>query len=179
MAVFFDMDNTLIKTDKANFLAYQKAVGESIGHKYASKMCDSVRFDKTELRNLFPFLSKPELIEIVKLKGIYYPLFLDETTLNERIFYALESAAQSNSAVLVTNANRQRALETIKHHGLLHYFKRLVFGAEKGLDKNKYDLAFRLTGFHPSSVRIFEDDHQEMSNALDLGVNRFNIIQVR
>ena len=50
----FDMDNTLIKTDKANNLAYSEAISSVLGVNYNIE--NEKRFTRNELKELFPQL---------------------------------------------------------------------------------------------------------------------------
>ena len=59
----FDMDNTLIKTDKANSLAYSEAISSVLGVNYNIE--NEKRFTRNELKELFPQLTQTQINEII------------------------------------------------------------------------------------------------------------------
>lgn len=61
----FDMDNTLIKTDKANNLAYSEAISSVLG--VNCNIENGKRFTRNELKELFPQLSQAQIDEIIDL----------------------------------------------------------------------------------------------------------------
>ena len=62
----FDMDNTLIKTDKANNLAYSEAISSVLG--VNCNIENGKRFTRNELKELFPQLSQAQIDEIIERK---------------------------------------------------------------------------------------------------------------
>ena len=84
----FDMDNTLIKTDKANNLAYTKALSSVLGINYTLDNCK--RFTRKELKDIFPYLPQTQIDEIVTRKELYFESFLTETELNLNLFELLK-----------------------------------------------------------------------------------------
>ena len=62
----FDMDNTLIKTDKANNLAYSEAISSVLGVNYNIE--NEKRFTRNELKELFPQLTQTQINEIIDYK---------------------------------------------------------------------------------------------------------------
>lgn len=64
----FDMDNTLIKTDKANNLAYSEAISSVLGVNYNIE--NEKRFTRNELKELFPQLNCTPKVGQVK----HYPV---------------------------------------------------------------------------------------------------------
>ena len=65
----FDMDNTLIKTDKANNLAYSEAISSVLG--VNCNIENGKRFTRNELKELFPQLSQAQIDEIIERKDAY------------------------------------------------------------------------------------------------------------
>ena len=62
----FDMDNTLIKTNKANNLAYAEAINLILGVKY--DIDHNERFTRNKLMAIFPDLAETQFSKIVAYK---------------------------------------------------------------------------------------------------------------
>ena len=62
----FDMDNTLIKTGKANSLAYSEAISSVLG--VNCNIENGKRFTRDELKELFPQLTQTQIDEIIDRK---------------------------------------------------------------------------------------------------------------
>lgn len=80
----FDMDNTLIKTDKANNLAYADAISLVLGVK-----CDignGDRFTRNRLKAIFPNLTDAQFSEIIACKEKFFKSHLGETELKKKRF---------------------------------------------------------------------------------------------
>ena len=172
--VLFDMDNTLVFSDRANFLAYHSAVAEVLGAKCARTLKADKRFDKAALREQLGFLTKSDASQIVRLKERFVEHFVDEIVLNEKVVSKLYNQVEKGGrAVLVSNANRSRALNLLNHHGLLEYFSALFFGGEKGGFANKYQYALSQLCIDAEQLCVFDDDRAELSNAINLGIHNF------
>lgn len=168
----FDLDNTLVRTDRANFLAYRRAVSDVLGVKHACDLKAGRRFDKAELLRQLPFMSAADVLEVGRLKSVYVSELVDETALNQGIVdHLFKLVDMGGRAILVSNAARFRALDVLKHHGLLGYFASLFFGGEKGGFANKYDYAVASLGLSAGQLCVFDDDLVELKNAVSLGIN--------
>lgn len=84
----FDMDNTLIKTDKANSLAYSKAISSVLG--VNCNIENGKRFTRDELKELFPQLTQTQIDEIIDRKEKCFESYLSETELNNNLFSLLK-----------------------------------------------------------------------------------------
>ena len=72
----FDMDNTLIKTDKANSLAYSEAISSVLG--VNCNIENGKRFTRDELKELFPQLTQTQIDEIIDRKEKCFESYLSE-----------------------------------------------------------------------------------------------------
>ena len=84
----FDMDNTLIKTDKANSLAYSEAISSVLG--VNCNIENGKRFTRDELKELFPQLTQTQIDEIIDRKEKCFESYLSETELNNNLFSLLK-----------------------------------------------------------------------------------------
>lgn len=179
LALFIDMDGTLIDTDTANTYAYNYAVQEVIGINMMHDLSLSERITTKDVQNAFPFLHKSIFQEIKKLKDKKYREYLFLTQRNQKIIDAI-SANPDKIIVLVSKANHNRVMTTLAHHDLLDYFDYFFCSQHqvKGKDYNKYEDA--LTGLHlaPQNVFVYENEEQEIKNALDVNIPSENIIKI-
>lgn len=176
--LFFDMDGTLVDTDYANYLAYHQAIELVVGQKKSVPFNERTRFDKRTLVKFYPQLSNEEYQAIIQLKDKFYENFLSETRLNEDLVRALRHASDKQQTVLVTNANRARAMLTLQHHGIVDYFNQLFFGECSVNVSSKYENALHLLCVDADEVIIFENDLNEITKALKLGIKQQNIIHI-
>lgn len=84
----FDMDNTLIKTDKANNLAYSEAIRSVLS--VNCNIENGKRFTRNELKDLFPQLTQTQIDEIIDRKEKSFESYLNETELNNNLFSILK-----------------------------------------------------------------------------------------
>ena len=175
---FFDMDGTLVETDYANFLAYKKAIHKVLKVNNAITFNPSQRFDQQALRNLFTELSEDLLKEIIYLKGFYATEFLSETFVNSEVVKTFISMSETKTCVLVTNAQCQRAIETMRFHGLDKYLDTAICAEDRYGFKNKYLHALDQLGLSPYEVCVFENEDKEISHALKAGLFEKNIFKV-
>ena len=84
----FDMDNTLIKTDKANSLAYSEAISSVLG--VNCNIENGKRFTRDELKELFSKLTQTQIDEIIDRKEKCFESYLSETELNNNLFSLLK-----------------------------------------------------------------------------------------
>lgn len=122
----FDMDNTLIKTDKANNLAYSEAISSVLGANYNIE--NEKRFTRDELKELFPQLTQTQINEIIDCKEKCFESYLNETELNNKLFSILESLHQEgHHTILLTNCHSGRAISLCNFYNLTKYFVRRFF----------------------------------------------------
>ena len=139
---FFDMDGTLIDTNFANFLAYEKAILSVTKSDHGLAYSPEKRFNRSVLKIAVPDLTGTDYGRIIKEKEEYYLDFLHETKLNTEIVEILIKYSKSNKTVLVTNCRKDRAMSTLKHFELIRYFSIILcreFG-EKDQKINKFQI---------------------------------------
>lgn len=178
--LFFDMDDTLIDTGYANYLAYKGAIELSMKSKFHIRFSPEKRFDRQEIRRLFPALSQTKYEEIITLKNELYLYCLPQTMLNPLVAYVLNTYRKRNTVVLVTNANEGRALQTLEYHGLLDKFDFKFFKGKDGEVKfsNKFLNALMNLGISPNNVFIIENEKSERDAAQMIGIPKQNIMNL-
>lgn len=166
-----DMDGTLIETNYANYLSYQKAVKEilSIDINYNFRE----RFTRKTLRDILPLIDDNIFNNIIKLKEKYYIEFLDKTSLNN-IFIDLLKQYNTNKKFLVTKCSKERGVQTLTYHNLLSFFNDVIYATTN----NKYREVIEILSLNTGNIIIFEDDDLEIENALKIGIPNQNIIKI-
>lgn len=178
-ALFIDMDGTLIDTDTANTYAYNYALQEVIGINMIRDFSLNKRITKKDVLKAFPFLHKSIYQEIKEIKEKKYKEYLFLTQRNQKIINDI-SANSDKTTVLVSKANHKRVITTLAHHDLLDYFDYFFCSQHqiKGKAYNKYEDALAGLNLCPHNVLIYENEEQEIKNALDVNIPLKNIIKI-
>lgn len=160
-AIFCDMDGTLLATDKANFLAYKKAIFAYAGQVI---MPTNGRFTSADLRKQLPNLKVGEYDEISALKTQYVNDFLYETQVNTGLLHWLRQQKTYRSLHLVTKSNRKRAFASLQHHKLFGLFDTVVCKEDIPLLKQqgKFAGALSLLGMAGHQVLGIENEANEV-----------------
>lgn len=170
----FDMDNTLIKTDKANNLAYSEAINLVLGVKYG--IDHSERFTRDKLKTVFPNLTETQFREIVAHKEQCFVSYIKETELNHNLFILLKSLHYEGChTILLTNSRSERAINLCNYYDLTKYFVRRFF-YEDCID-NKYTL-LKSIGYDLQNVVLYENEEDSSLEANANGINIEKIIKV-
>lgn len=171
----FDMDNTLIKTDKANNLAYSEAISLVLGIKY--DIGHSERFTRNRLKTVFPNLTETQFRKIVACKELCFESYIKETELNYNLFMLLKRLHHEGClTILLTNSRSGRAISLCNYYNLTKYFVRRFF-YEDCLG-NKYTLLKSL-GYDLQNVVLYENEEGPSSDAVANGINLEKIIKVK
>lgn len=178
--LFFDLDGTLVNTDLANFLSYKKAIQSVLGSKIEISFNAQVRLNRSSIRNLFPDLTEKDLQEIIQKKELFYKEYIHETQINKLVIDILTRYSKTNTTILVTNCRKDRALMTLKYHGLTDNFNRIfhrqISGGETKI--NKYQKAINSLNISPDSVIVFENEEPEINDAINAGIPSKNILNL-
>ena len=171
----FDMDNTLIKTDKANNLAYSEAIRSVLSVNCNTE--NGKRFTRNELKDLFPQLTQTQIDEIIDRKEKSFESYLNETELNNNLFSILKCLHQEgHHTILLTNCHSGRAISLCNFYDLTKYFVRRFF-YEDCLG-NKYTLLKSL-GYDLQNVVLYENEEVSSSEAVTNGINLDKIVKVK
>lgn len=158
----FDIDDTLIHTNLANFLAYQKAIYE-VKNVLISPALLKNRCDKTLLLDFKP--NKRESERIKALKDKFFVGFLSFTKINDLMLWFMRILQEKFSVILVTNAKYQRIETLVKYHKLENL--PAIFYNPQG---NKYKNCIEKFSLNAEFMTIFEDNDKEIKCAKKVGI---------
>lgn len=124
-----------------------------------------------------PYLTDLQFKEVVKLKEEKFKDYLHETKLNNSVAEILRKHSKRNKTVLVTNCRRERALQTLTHHGLTNYISNFFFKQTETNGKiNKFKNAMESMRIPPELIIVFENEISEIEDAILAGIPQNNII---
>lgn len=178
-ALFFDMDGTLVDTNLANFLAYSKAIQKVTNTDKGLRYEPNTRFNRSTLKSIFHNLSSIEYDRIIQEKELLYDTLLYETTLNNLISQILFKYSKINKTVLVTNCRTERANATLKFHNIFDKFDHIFYRqfSENEEKINKYQFAISSLEIAPNNIIVFENEDQEIKDAMIAGIPNSNIFK--
>lgn len=177
--LLFDMDGTLVDTDFANFLSYKSAIKSVVGLDNEIQYNPNERFNRTTLKAIFPDLSDQQYNKIVKQKEENYIEHLSQTKLKNSVVEILMQYSKTNKIVLVTNCREDRALKTLDYHGLTDKFNDIFFREVSDDSRiNKYEKVISSLSLSAQSVLVFENEKQEISDAILAGISIDNILSI-
>lgn len=169
----FDLDNTLIKTDKANNLAYAEAIRLVMGKEYT--IDPDKRFTRNELKKFFPSLSHIQFENIITHKERVFESYIDETFLNKNLLEILKRLHRKGElAILLTNCHSRRAIQLCSYYNLSQYFVQHFYYEDCLGDKYSF---LKSLGYDLQSVVLFEND-EDVLEAVGNGISLKNIIKV-
>lgn len=169
LTLFFDLDGTLVYTDKVNTLAYQYALQRIVGKDYQPTLA---RITRNELKN---HLDTKSLQEVIRLKCQIYNELVGETTINHEVVELLKEYRQPCQCYLITASHKNRAEITLKHHGLDKLVSKKFFCA--GV-KNKYQYALKKLCIDGNLTFVFENELSEAFKASSAGIPKKHIYLV-
>jgi phosphoglycolate phosphatase-like HAD superfamily hydrolase len=178
--ILCDMDGTLINTDYANYLSYNRAIEEVVSQSYDLQYNSEKRFTRKVLKEKISYLSPDQYNEIISLKTNYYNEYLAETKVNPTIAEFIKKISKINETFLVTLCRERRAVETLEYHNLLNCFSRLICWEDLSKIErfNKYASALYLLKTNPIESIVCENDKSDIRKALTAGIPRKNIISI-
>lgn len=127
----FDLDNTLVYTNKLNNIAYNYAL-----KKYGFKKINSNnRITREIIIKSDNKFQKNELENIIKTKQEYFLKNIKQTKLNKKLFEILVSKKKEN-CVLWTAAEKIRVISILKFYKLENLFHFILFSNKTNLKKD-------------------------------------------
>lgn len=176
--LLFDLDGTLVETDKANNLAYLMAIKEITGLNFGVN--DIFRITREKLSCLLPQASNEELFKIISLKEKYFSKFLKYTHVNVELYEVLKRFKDRNRLILITRSKSERALRVLKHHGLLNYFQSTICQSQDSSMewKSKIPELLKNENYNLQDLFLFENEEAERLDALQNGLKTNQVIIV-
>ena len=176
--LLFDLDGTLIETNYANFLAYNKAIYEEIERNIIYN--PNERFTREKLKIKFPSLTVEQVKNIIAKKELFFEEFLPKTKLNKFSFYFVEKYGNTNKNFLVTNSRKNRALSILRYYNLENKFEEIFFRQKNNSRRvNKFKNVISKLNIDPKMFLIFENEQAEILDAIDAGISQKNIIIIK
>lgn len=175
--LLFDLDGTLIDTDKANFLAYKSAILKI--NNIEIEDIYKKRINRTLLKDILIDISDELISEIVLIKEEIYLEYLMHTKLIIENYKLLLKHSNRNKIYLVTNCRKNRALQLLEYHNIINYFTDFIFRDENTDNKyiNKYEIAIRQLNLNKKDILIYENEIVEIEKAIEIGIKQNQIIK--
>ncbi len=176
--LIFDLDGTIVNTDKANFLAYQEAVKEIKKIDLSSLYSKNERFTRNKLKEFLPMLNTQEYDEIIKIKNAVYAKHLQVTSINIAILKILNKFSKTNNIILATNSHKERANLVLKYHHLDDIFDYKFYKNDYNEENNKFKYILDYLKIDPNLTIVFENENSEINQAKLVGIPEKNIINL-
>ncbi|MUG32561.1 HAD-IA family hydrolase [Psychrobacter sanguinis] len=169
--VLTDLDGTLIDTDKANNLSYLKALKRYLPN---IDFTNESRITRTTIEK---YCSDKLLIKkIEEMKCNFYNDFLEHTFLNQEVLDQLVKYKKTADLYLVTKGSRERIVQLLNYHRCIDIFDRAFFCKPI---PDKYNYVLEQIRCDPRRIVVFENDSEEILDAIKAGIPEQNITQVR
>lgn len=178
--LFFDLDGTLVDTERANFEAYRIAVKDKLGV--------NIKFQKFKETNglsykeflpmLVPGIHDEMIEEVSRKKRKVYSDLMHLTKANTFLIDFLQNIAGYHQTALVTTAKRANAQAVLSAHDLQHLFDVVVCGDDVASLKPHpaaYMRALDLCRLKPSETLAFEDSQPGLAAARQAGISTIHI----
>jgi beta-phosphoglucomutase len=176
--LLFDLDGTLVETDKANNWAYLMAIKEIMGVNFGVNSI--IRITREKLSCLLPHASKEELNKIISYKEKCFSNFLNCTRINTELHEVLKRYKDQNRLILITRSKRERALRVLKHHRLLDYFQSIICQCQDSSMewKSKIPELLKDEDFNLQDLFLFENEEAERLDAIKSGLKTNQVLIV-
>lgn len=166
--IVFDLDGTLVDTDKANSKAYQQSVYEVTKITINTNDCRLTR-DLVQSRIK---ANNTIMMEIISRKEKLFSEYLKYTTPLPALFILQHLTNTHN--ILLTQARRKRAEIVLDYYGVTSCFDNL-YCKDSYLGKSKFDYLVNEQHYSPSQIILFENEQKTISEAVSFGIPKNNI----
>lgn len=148
----FDMDNTLIMTDKLNNISYNYALDQLGMHMIEG----NTRITRSTIFANYPELTDLQKDKIIAIKQRYFAENINFTSPNVSLIKLLQSKEAAH-CILWTRSDKERVLTLLKYYDLKKHFTNIVYSEKRllGDDINKICDVFNCNS---ESLVFFEDD---------------------
>lgn len=176
--LIFDLDGTLINTDKVNFFAYKEAIQEVKKLDLALLYKNDERFTREKLYSIIKCLSNKEYKNIIDIKNNVYHKYLHKSEVNHYILKIITKFSRTNKITLATNSHKNRANIVLQYHGLKNSFNHKFYKEDYEKYDNKFLHVLEYLNVDPNMAIIFENDSDEIKKAIVSGVPDTNIVNI-
>lgn len=170
----FDLDGTLVETDAANSEAYRVAM-----RKYGMNVFGMYgRITTGVIQQVVGGNAKSVVNTIVDAKISAYCHELWRSQLGAAAIdlkCVLVDRSAFGKLVLLTDSSERRAMETLRHYGLVGFFDEIVCNSGHG---DKYTNYFNNYDSDPAVCLVWENEEQQIMSAIAAGVKMKNIRKV-
>jgi len=160
----FDLDNTLVFTDKLNNEAYN----QSLIYFGLSALNDYKRITRKVVINTYYHLSSSQINDIIRMKQEYFIKNMHITELNYQLVNILKSY-KNESCILWTSAEEIRVQALLEHHNISDEFCSIIYSDKKNV-ADDVDRICELMSCLPEHLMFFEND-------LDV-INEINVLKM-
>lgn len=174
--VLFDMDGVISDTEKIHYNAYKNAfkdLGYEIDHDiYVDKL--QARSREVGINNIINDATKEQIIEVSRLKDIYYKKELEQGIhLYKDTYKLIECLYETGIKMAVVSASKYAEFQ-IKKMNLYSYFELIVSGTDKLNIRNKpypdiYLHALEKLNIKKEETIVIEDSFNGVTSAIDSG----------
>lgn len=171
----FDLDNTLVKTNRANNKSYEEAIKAVTGIDYRHK---KTRFTRVDLSIAIPNLTPIQISEIIKVKEDFYIRHIQETALNVQLVKCLKLLKDcGEETILLTECRKTRAQQICDYYDLKQFFSREYYLEDyDGTGKYQY---LKTLNMPLDYAVLFENEKTEIRKAKRFGINENQIITIK
>lgn len=170
----FDLDETLVKTNKSNNEAYAEAI-KVITRK--TILIKQERFTRNNIVSYFPNIDKNDIIKIIQLKENVFSNYLNKTLLNMQLYKILKLLNELNlTTILLTQGSKKRIEQILEYHSITTFFKQMYFKEDY---KNSDKYTFLKDNFDIEHLILFENEDEEIKKAKEIGLKENQIITIK
>lgn len=168
--VVFDLDGTLVDTDKANSMAYQQAVYDETG---LTLKTSNKRLTREYVQSYLK-VNESIMQKIIKQKEEHFIDYLN-CTIPLPSLYLLKNL-QNTHNILLTLSRKQRANLVLDYYSASKYFRNKYY-REDFYGKSKFDFLINELHNAPDTIILFENDKDMIKEAVLYGIPQINIYQ--
>ena len=173
LTALFDLDGTLVNTDRANSAAYRVALDRNGAGNVLGLYG---RITSSNIRNLG--FGTDCVYSIVNAKVAAYCRELWRANLgpaSEAFRCVLVRRSMFDKVVLLSDGSERRVMETLNHFGWKNFFDEIVCNGGRG---NKYVNYFKGFDSDPAACVVWENEEGQIMSAIAAGVKMENIRKV-
>lgn len=166
----FDMDGTVLFTDKLNNESYNYAL-----KKYNFPIIQTQkRITRKLIKKCYSYLEDKELTNIIQLKQNYFINNIKKAERNEPLFSILQSL-EKNKCILWTSADKKRAKAMIMEFNLSLFFSKKIISEKKYISEDIKNICAELS-CKDSQLLVFENDPIIVNKLKKINVSCFLFI---